>query len=432
MQQHNAITVNNLSKIYKLYDKPINRLKEAFSPFKKKYHHNFYALKDISFSLNRGECLGILGQNGAGKSTLLQILTGVVTPTTGTVTINGKISALLELGAGFNPELTGIENIYFKCSLQGLSKSQTTNILSEILSFADIGDFINQPVKTYSSGMFVRLAFAVAINVDPDVLIIDEALSVGDFRFQQKCFRKLNEFRKNNKTIIFVSHSEQSIIQFCTKALWIFNGKIIQTGLPKDVCKDYISYMSFGETSKSNRKTRLTGTTANHGFEKNKEKFNWLETNECKSFGDLKAEIVATSLTTDLNKANIKIFDGGIRVIYALNIKINQHIKHPIIGFQFTDSKGISLLGMNSITLGKDLPPFKNGEVKTVTFEFDFPMLKRGKYSFSPAIASGSLEQYVQHHWVHDAYLVEIGNKDPIARIGCYLVIKNDVTIDVI
>ena len=198
-----AITVDHLTKVYHLYDSPTARMKEALHPFRKKYHHDFYALNDVSFSVEQGEVLGIIGKNGCGKSTLLKILAGVLTPTSGTVTVNGNVSALLELGSGFNPEFTGLENVYFSSAIMGYSREQVEKNLDAILAFADIGEFIHQPVKTYSSGMYVRLAFAVAIQIDPEILIIDEALAVGDISFQKKCMEKIISFKEKQKTVLF-------------------------------------------------------------------------------------------------------------------------------------------------------------------------------------------------------------------------------------
>lgn len=240
-----AIKVENLSKIYKLYNNPIERLKESLHPFKKKYHKEFYALKDVNFEVKKGETVGIIGKNGSGKSTLLKIITGVLTPSSGNVAINGKISALLELGTGFNPEFTGLENIYFSGTIMGYTKDEIDKKVDNIISFADIGEFINQPVKTYSSGMFVRLAFAVAINIDPEVLIVDEALSVGDMRFQQKCFRKLREFKEDDKTILLVSHDLGAVINFCDRVIWLWDGEVYQIGKSDNVGKRYISYMAY-------------------------------------------------------------------------------------------------------------------------------------------------------------------------------------------
>ena len=233
------ITVNNLSKVYQLYNHNIDRLKEIVHPARKKYHQDFYALKNISFEVTQGEIVGIVGKNGSGKSTLLKIITGVTTPTFGSYEINGKISALIELGAGFNPEYTGIENIYLNGTILGYSKKMIDLKLDEILSFADIGDYVYQPVKTYSSGMLVRLAFSVAITVDPDILIVDEALSVGDALFQRKCYEKINSFIDNGKTVLFVSHSLNIVTQLCNRAVLLDAGEIILDAKPKLVHSYY-------------------------------------------------------------------------------------------------------------------------------------------------------------------------------------------------
>jgi len=221
-----VIKVENLTKTYKLYESHMDRLKESLSPVRRKYHHDFYALHDVSFEIKKGETVGIIGKNGSGKSTLLKIITGVLTPTSGTVQVNGKVSALLELGAGFNPELNGIENIYFNGTLMGYSREEMDAKLDEILSFADIGEFIHQPVKTYSSGMYVRLAFAVAINIDPDILIIDEALSVGDALFQQRCIAKIRAMKDSGVTLLFVSHAPEVLRTLCTNGIWLECGRI--------------------------------------------------------------------------------------------------------------------------------------------------------------------------------------------------------------
>ncbi|WP_298691092.1 ABC transporter ATP-binding protein, partial [uncultured Sulfuricurvum sp.] len=222
-----AISVHDLNKTYKLYDHPIDRLKEALHPLRRSYHHDFKALSDISFDIAKGDSIGIIGKNGAGKSTLLKIITGVLTPTSGSVKVHGRIASLLELGAGFNPEYTGIENIYLQGMLIGYTRTEVDEKIADIIAFADIGEFIYQSVKIYSSGMFARLAFAVAIHVDPDILIVDEALSVGDFAFQYKCFQAFRRFQETGKTILFVSHSTQQIIQYCNKALLMHEGKMV-------------------------------------------------------------------------------------------------------------------------------------------------------------------------------------------------------------
>lgn len=244
MDKNTMIQIRNISKIYKVYDNPIDRLKESVLPLKKKYHKEFVALNNISFDVKKGEIVGIVGKNGSGKSTLLKIITGVLNPTSGTVNIEGKISALLELGAGFNQELSGLENIYLNGTIMGFSKNEIEEKIPTILDFAEIGNFIYQPVKTYSSGMFARLAFAVAINVDPDILIVDEALSVGDMYFQEKSFTKMKNFREQGKTIFFVSHSLPSVRNFCNRAIWIHEGQIKMIDRADAVCNEYTDWIN--------------------------------------------------------------------------------------------------------------------------------------------------------------------------------------------
>ena len=234
-----AIKINNLTKVYKLYDSPRDRLKEALCPLRKTYHHDFYALRDVSFEVNRGETVGIIGRNGSGKSTLLKIITNVLTPTSGSVEVNGRISALLELGGGFNPMLSGLENVYFSGMLLGYDKEMMDARLDDILAFADIGEFIHQPVRSYSTGMFIRLGFAVATCVDPEILIIDEALAVGDEAFQRKCFSRIEDFRERGKTILFVSHSAHQIVQLRQKAYLFDDGELLLSGPPKPLVARY-------------------------------------------------------------------------------------------------------------------------------------------------------------------------------------------------
>lgn len=242
-----TIEVRDLSKVYYLYDKPSDRIRETFSVRKKKYSKEHYALKNINLKINKGESIGIVGTNGSGKSTLLKLVTGVVTPTTGTIKTDGKIAALLELGAGFNPEYTGIENIYLNGTMMGYTEEEMKKRVPDIIEFADIGEFINQPVKSYSSGMFARLAFAVSINVEPDILIVDEALSVGDTRFQVKCIDKMRELQESGTTILFVTHAIEQIKRFCTRAIWIKNGELIEDGEASQVVDLYDNFMKYGE-----------------------------------------------------------------------------------------------------------------------------------------------------------------------------------------
>lgn len=255
-----AIKIENLSKVYKIFDKPIDRMKEALHPFHKRYSKDFYALKNISFTLKKGETLGIIGKNGAGKSTLLKIITGVLTPSSGKIQVNGRIASLLELGAGFNPEMTGVENIYMNGTLMGYSKEEMDKRIDNIVSFADIGDFINQPVKMYSSGMFARLAFAVNAFVEPDILIVDEALSVGDNAFQIKCMRRMKELMEGGTTILFVSHDINAIRRFCTKAVWINDGTIKLMGDVNWVVDKYVEFLKIKDVKVNKKKLTVNNT----------------------------------------------------------------------------------------------------------------------------------------------------------------------------
>lgn len=246
-----SLRVENATKIYRLYDKHVDRLKESINPFRKKYHRDFYALHNVSFEVKKGETVGIIGRNGSGKSTLLKIITGVLTPTSGSVMLNGTTAALLELGTGFNPELTGIDNIYFSGTIMGFTKEDIDSKLDAILAFADIGDYANQPVKTYSSGMFVRLGFALAIKVEPDILIVDEALAVGDEAFQRKCFARIHEIQEQGKTILFVSHAAPTVIELCQRAILLEQGTKLLEGIPKFVVTKYHQLLYADESKKA-------------------------------------------------------------------------------------------------------------------------------------------------------------------------------------
>ncbi|KRE75407.1 ABC transporter ATP-binding protein [Paenibacillus sp. Soil750] len=397
-----AIQVTDISKVYKLYDKPMDRLLESLNLFNKKYHRDFHAVNNVSFEVRKGETLGIIGKNGSGKSTLLKMITGVLNPSSGNIMVNGKISALLELGAGFNPELTGLENIYMNGTIMGYTKAEMDQKLDGILSFADIGEFINQPVKIYSSGMFVRLAFSVAINVDPEILIIDEALSVGDMRFQQKCFRKIDEFR-DSKTILFVSHDLSVINKYCNRAIWINEGVVLDDGIPKELSKRYQAFMIGSNLSKT--------TTVNDETQKQlNDKINLIDDihESLDVLGDDDARISGISLFDVKSDQKISIVEPGQAVKMYIKIKSNTNIENPIIGFSLKDRLGNVVTQSNSFVLEKVVPEMKQDTYYGFCFEFEFPPLNIGQYSISPAIASGSQEVHTQHSWVHDAIIIQV------------------------
>ena len=341
-----TIKVNNISKIYKLYDRPIDRMKEALSLSKKKYSKDYFALNNISFEVKKGETVGIIGNNGSGKSTLLKIITGVLTASSGTIEVNGKISALLELGAGFNPEYTGIENIYLNGTMMGYSREDMDGKVNSIIEFADIGDFINQPVKTYSSGMFARLAFSVAVSVDPDILIVDEALAVGDMRFQIKCMDKMKTMmEKDGTTVFFVSHDINSIRRFCNKAIWLHKGEMRKIGYVNEVCDMYSDFLKNGESL---------------DFIENKEDSDMLPAFTMK---DSIAEII-----------DFKVFDefmnevDEIKLDQEINFQVTYDVyddtlENPVLGIAVKSIDDDYVCGLNTL-LDKITIPWKKGRNK--------------------------------------------------------------------
>lgn len=366
---NSIIEVKNLSKLYKLYDKPIDRMKESLSFTRKKYHKEHYALKDISFTVNKGETVGIIGTNGAGKSTLLKILTGVLNPSEGTAIVNGKISALLELGAGFNPEYTGIENIYLNGTMMGYSKEEIEEKIPSILEFADIGEFVYQPVKTYSSGMFARLAFAVAINVEPEILIVDEALSVGDTRFQIKCMNKMKLMMEGGTTVLFVSHDINSIKRFCSKALWIDKGKFKGFGDVDRLTDKYLDFLKRGECSDEYEITRS------------------VEEKQLKPFvpGDNIAEIIDLSVYDEQGQI-VSEFEKNqsVKVMVTYDV-YDENIENPVLGVAIKGMDDDYVCGLNTL-LDKVKIPWKYGRNRFF-LEYKYGILALGgRYYFDVAL----------------------------------------------
>ena len=364
-----AIRVSNLKKMYKLYDRNINRLKDSLGLTKKKCYKEHYALNDISFEIKKGECIGIIGTNGAGKSTILKIITGVLNPTEGEVEINGRISALLELGAGFNQEYTGIENVYLNGTMIGFSKEEIDAKLDAILEFADIGDFVYQPVKTYSSGMFVRLAFAVAINIEPEILIVDEALSVGDVFFQAKCYRKFEEFKKMGKTILFVSHDLASINTYCDRAILLNKGTKVKEGTPKEIIDIYkkILVNQYEEEEEAQSKTfESTEKKIEHSDEiiyKDSMQVN----PDSIDYGDGSVEVVDFAVLDENNQITNTI-ESGTEATVIMKVKFNRTINNPIFAYTLKDIMGIELVGTNSMYEGLDTGTVQAGEIREVRF----------------------------------------------------------------
>lgn len=358
-----AIKVEDISKMYKLYEKPKDRFKEALGLSRKKRYYEHYALNHVSFDVKKGETVGIIGTNGSGKSTILKIITGVLNPTSGSLTVDGRISALLELGAGFNMEYTGIENIYLNGTMMGFSREEISGRLDSILQFADIGDFVNQPVKTYSSGMFVRLAFAVAINIEPEILIVDEALSVGDVFFQVKCYHKFEEFKKMGKTILFVSHDLSSISKYCDRVILLNKGIKLAEGRPKEIVDMYKQVLVQQEEERDVPDTK--------GVKEYKAGA-WKEKMEINpdfiDYGEKAAEIIDFAIVDDRGEitSNIK---KDTDFIIKFKVQFHRDIEEPIFAFTIKDLQGTEVTGTNTMYENISSGRVKEGEIRTVEFK---------------------------------------------------------------
>lgn len=410
MSEDIAIKINDVSKLYKLYDKPTDRLKESLGLTKTKKYKEHYALRNVSFDVERGECVGIIGTNGAGKSTILKIITGVLNPTAGEVQINGRISALLELGAGFNMEYTGIENVYLNGTMIGFSREEIDAKLQDILEFADIGDFVNQPVKTYSSGMFVRLAFAVAINIEPEILIVDEALSVGDVFFQAKCYKKFEEFKQQGKTILFVSHDLSSIQKYCDKAILLNKGKKISEGSPKDIIDLYkkVIVEEYNSMSSNDEEDSfIAETKKDDSSRESKEwKKNMLLNPDCSDYGNKRATIVdfgvfdkAGSITNTVEKLD----DFEIR----MKIQFNDDIEAPIFAITLRDLKGTELAGTNTFIEKSDIYNVKKGELVEVSFKQKM-LLQKGQYMLQLGCTGYNGDELEVFHRLYDICCLQV------------------------
>lgn len=392
----NVISVKHVKKIYPLYANRMAKIKEAFSLSGKKYHEDFYALKDISFEVEKGECLGIIGLNGSGKSTLLKILTEVITQTEGSIDISGKIAALLELGAGFNPEYTGLENIYLNTMLMGYSRKETDEKLQQILDFADIGEFINQPVKVYSSGMFVRLAFSIAITVEPDILIIDEALSVGDVFFQQKCYKKIKEFA-GKSTVIIVSHDLNAITKFCKRIMVMDQGEIVYNGEPNDAIAYYFKI----------KQGQLHGNEIREITYDNLSYENFKESAQGNYSGYM--DVIINKYYYEVSGQPFAEYcEKGMEINIAMIISAKRPIEDVIIGYQVRDKYGNEVFGETSLTSQVNDYLINEGE-SLVKFSFTWPEVREGDYFITLGIGEGKeVLNQVEQCWINNAiHLVE-------------------------
>ena len=395
MAEDIAISVNDVSKMYKLYDNPMDRLKESLGLSRKKKDKEHYALNHVSFQVHKGETVGIIGTNGSGKSTILKIITGVLSPTGGEVSVNGRISALLELGAGFNGEYSGLENVYLNGSMIGFSREEIDAKLQSILDFADIGEFIHQPVKTYSSGMFVRLAFAVAINIDPEILIVDEALSVGDVFFQAKCYRKFEEFKEMGKTILFVSHDLSSIGKYCDRVVLLNKGEKLAEGGAKEMVNLYRRVLvnqyddadleEGAENAEAGQDGQLTDGTAGENVSKKehagggramKDSLNLNP--KVLEYGSKLGEIVDFAIRDDTGMIT-NVIEKGKEFSVQMKVRFQADVNDPIFAFTLKDLKGTEITGTNTMYEHTPVKPQKAGDVREITFKQIMP-LEAGEY----------------------------------------------------
>ena len=478
-----AIQVDNVTKVYKLFDRPIDRLKESLRPGHKEYHRKFYALNNISFDVEEGQFVGIIGTNGSGKSTILKIITGVLTPTEGKVTVNGRVSALLELGAGFNMEYTGIENIYMNGTMMGYSRQEMDKKLPEILDFADIGDFVYQPVKTYSSGMFVRLAFALAINVDPEILIVDEALAVGDVFFQAKCYKKINEIREGGTTVILVTHDMGTIIKYCDKVVVLNRGHLVAEGEPGKMVDLYKKILAgqfeekdlegigqkadfadqlLRETEQEGPKGQAGGEQKNTAEEKQR-KLAAESAGETGSEAETEPEMDTDTGTgtgtgtgrdapwmdrLSVNKEQLQYGDGSAHIIdlgifdhkgelsnllfkgkpftIKMKVRFEREVRDPIFAFTIKDSKGTEITGTNSMIEGCETGTAEAGQ--TVTASFYQEMSLQGKdYLLSLGCTGFEHGEFVVYDRLYDVVnLTVISDKNTVG----YFDMNSQVTIE--
>ena len=403
-----AIEIQNVGKEYMVYDRPTDRFKEALSLIHKSYHNSFYALDEVNLDVYRGECVGIIGTNGSGKSTLLKIVTGVLNPTKGNVRINGKISALLELGTGFNQEYTGIENIYLSGTMLGYSREEMDKKVQQIEEFAEIGDFIYQPVKTYSSGMFARLAFAVAINVEPDILIVDEALSVGDIFFQAKCYRKFNEFKENNKTILFVSHDLGSVLKYCDRCLLLNKGKQVALGKAKQVVDIYrkILVNQFDDVAEGTQ-----NALENENSIKKLESDNaWKEQVTLNpnyvEYGEKEGEMIDFGVFDENGILTNSIYKNK-KFTIKIRYRFNKDIQNPIFAYTIKDLKGMEITGTNTMLENNTIEYAKRGQNGIVTFEQEM-VLQGGQYLISFGCTGYNIDTFVVYHRLYDIYQLQV------------------------
>lgn len=402
-----AIRVKDVSKMYKLYDRNRDRMIDALGIGKKIRYKEHYALNHLSFDINRGETVGIIGTNGAGKSTILKIITGVLNPTDGEVEINGRISALLELGAGFNPEYNGIENVYLNGTMMGFTREEIDERMDAILEFADIGEFIYQPVKSYSSGMFVRLAFAVAINIDPEILIVDEALSVGDVFFQAKCYQKFEEFKRAGKTILFVSHDLGSVSRYCDRVILLNKGEKMDEGSPKEIINLYKKLVTSSSKKEGDEESKFkTSITEQSQSAGQLWKDSFTINPKLEEYGDGKATIVDFAIEDEDGQLT-NVIEKGSKFKIKTKVRLEEPMKDPIFTFTFKNVRGIDITGTNTMIEDIFLGVCNAGETYVVSYEQEMN-LQGGEYLLSMSCTGYENGELKAHHRLYDLMNVTV------------------------
>jgi lipopolysaccharide transport system ATP-binding protein len=413
----NAVEFQGVSKSYAIYDAPGDRLRELVSLNRFKRHRDFWALHDVTFEVHRGETFCIIGENGSGKSTLLQMVAGILQPSSGTIAVNGRVSALLELGAGFNPEFTGRDNVYLNGSILGLTTRQIDERYKGIEAFAEIGEFINQPVKTYSSGMVVRLAFAVAINVDPEILLVDEALAVGDLYFRQRCMRKVHEMRTRGITILFVSHAVADVKAIGDRALWLEHGRVVEIGDPDRVVARYLAAMVEKDSTYLQIKAGTGAKRASAGPVRAPEVVETIP-NVDHRYGDGRAEVLGIAVLDEQGRP-LHMLDPGSNILVRISVRAKEEVPLPMVGFMLRNQLGMDFSGTNTAREGHQLEPMQPGDIYTVDFYLELPELYPASFSFSPAVADGTLLGYRMCDWIDNAIVLQMGRSE--AQIYGYI-----------
>ena len=402
-----AVHIRGVSKSYPIYMRPPDRLKELLTFNRRSYHRDFWALREVSLEVEKGATFGLVGENGSGKSTLLQLIAGILTPTLGAVEVEGRVSALLELGSGFNPQFTGRDNVFLNGAILGLSNREIERLFPAIESFAEIGEFINQPVKTYSSGMMVRLAFAVAINVEPDILLIDEALAVGDICFRQRCMRKIHELHRRGVTIIFVSHSAADVKSLAQQVAWLDRGRLVECGKPDAVVAKYLAAM-VNKDSRYRKETAQQGASAGRAASEPMVAPEVVETipNIDYRYGNRDAEILGIAVLNE-DAEPLALLPQMAAIIVRISLRAQAKVAMPIVGLLIRNHLGVELAGTNTFLEEVELPPFNPGDIYTIDFHLDLPELYPAHFSFTPAISNGTLEAYDVCDWIDNAITLQ-------------------------